>query len=558
MKTTGKIARTTAFSVLVVVLIGCNGGSSSSDTTAPTLTATVPLQNANLVDITTPISATFSEELLAATVGLNVAVKQVKDNKTIPITPSSNANVISIEHPTLNLRTSYTATLGTGLTDLAGNAFAGASWNFTTRDGTWHNIEQIDNNNSSSSQRPQIAISSDGNAVVVWSEATATTINVWANRYTPETGWGTAQQLETQSPQIRRAPTSVALDQTGHAIVVWEQFEAATGARHDIFASRYTPLIGWSQAQEIDSEPVRTAVNPVIAMGPSGSAIAVWAQNDGTRANIWANTYAPSTGWATPELIETNNKGTVNNPKIVMDSQGNAHVVWIQSEGVWGLNDSIWANIYRPGLGWSVAFPIENKLPEANTPDISTDANGNVMAIWNQIEMVGNLGTYHVWANRYTPASGWGAAEPIKTENAKQSYTGRVALDARGNAIAVWVQENLTTSAIEIWTNNNPLGQAWGTPQVLQTVSSQKGFDPRIAVDSNGNAIAMWSLNGGLMAKRYTTDTGWGNPVKVSANDPSGVITNSVTAYQVAFDAAGNAITVFDLQGPHIWASAFR
>lgn len=556
MKTTRKIARTTVFSALVVVLVGCNGGSSSSDTTAPTLAATVPLQDAKLVDITTPISATFSEELLPATVGLNVTVKQVKDNKTIPVTSSSNGNVIGIDHPTLNLRTSYTATLGTGLTDLAGNAFAGASWNFTTRDGTWQNIEQIDNKSSLSHQGPQIVMDTVGNAVSVWVESSATVSHIWANRYTPETGWDTAQQVETQTPKYRSG-LQVALDQTGHAIVVWSQTEAVA-ARNDIFSSRYTPSSGWSQAQEIDAEPVRTAVNPVIAMNPSGSAVAVWAQNDGTRANIWANTYSPSIGWATPELIETNNKGTANNPKIVMDSQGNAHVVWIQSEGVWGFDDSIWANIYRPGLGWSVAFPIENELPEANTPDISVDSSGNAMAIWNQIEMVGNQGTYHVWANRYTPSSGWGAAQPIKTENAKQSYLGRVALDAGGNAIAVWVQENLTTSAIEIWTNNNPLGQTWGTPQALQTASSQKGFDPRIAVDPHGNAIAMWGLNGGLMAKRYTPDTGWGNPVKVSAITSNGVITNSVTAYQVAFDAAGNAITVFDLQGPHIWASAFR
>jgi Bacterial Ig-like domain len=557
MKTTAVLARTTVLSIFVTVLIGCNGGGdSSSDTTAPTLAATIPLQDAKLVDITTPISASFSEELLASTVGVNVTLKQVKDNKTIPITPSLNGNVISIDHPALNLRTSYTATLGTGLTDLARNTFAGSSWNFTTRDGTWQNIEQIDDQSALSHQAPQIAMDKDGNAVAVWVESTATESHIWANRYTPGIGWDTAQQIETQTPKYRSGP-QVALDQTGHAIAVWSQTEAVS-ARNDIFASRYTPSSGWSQAQEIDAEPVRTAVNPVIAMNPSGNAVAVWAQNDGTRANIWANTYAPSTGWATPELIETNNKGTANNPRIAMDSKGNAHVVWIQSEGVWGFDDSIWANIYRPGLGWSVAFPIENELPEAYSPDISVDGSGNAMAIWTQIEMVGNQGTSHVWANRYTPSSGWGAAQPIKTENAKQSYLGRVALDAAGNAIAVWVQENLTTLAIEIWTNNNPLGQNWGTPQALQTVSSQKGFDPRIAVDSNGNAITMWSLNGGLMAKRYTTDSGWGNPVKVSALTSNGVITNSVTAYQVAFDAAGNAITVFDLIGPHIWSSVFR
>ena len=79
-------------------------------------------------------------------------------------------------------------------------------------------------------------------------------------------------------------------------------------------------------------------------MDSSGNAVAVWQQSDGTRNNIWANRFVPGLGWATAEIIETDNAGDANFPQIATDSTGNAVAVWQQSDGT---RNNIWANVLK-------------------------------------------------------------------------------------------------------------------------------------------------------------------------------------------------------------------
>ena len=92
-----------------------------------------------------------------------------------------------------------------------------------------------------------------------------------------------------------------------------------------------TPSIeGWGTAELIETDNSGTAVNPRIAIDTSGNAIAVWQQHDGERYNIWASRYTTGTGWGTPEPIETDNSGSASNPQIAIDPAGNAIAVWQQ------------------------------------------------------------------------------------------------------------------------------------------------------------------------------------------------------------------------------------
>ena len=181
------------FSIVVIGLVGCNGSDpvvNPPDKTPPTLVSTLPITNAVGVDLESPITAVFSENLDSSTVAANVSLKQVSNNQNISINPSLNADTITTQHPALSLRTTYQASLGNSLKDLAGNAFAGTTWNFTTRDGVWHNNQQIDNP-TLSGQGPQLAMAADGSAMAVWvSFPSAFSSFVWANHYTPLMGWG--------------------------------------------------------------------------------------------------------------------------------------------------------------------------------------------------------------------------------------------------------------------------------------------------------------------------------------------------------------------------------
>ncbi len=185
-----------------------------------------------------------------------------------------------------------------------------------------------------------------GPTVIIWAAANALSERAAAE---PGTGWGRAQLIEAPDARLDFDP-QVAVDPQGAAVAVWHHWE---GPGYDLWANRFVPGVGWGTAEllETDESILRGAQ---IAVDPQGNATAVWRQSDGTRDNIWANRFVPGVGWGTAELIETD-AGNATTPQVATDPQGNAIAVWSQGDGT---RDNIWANrfaeeIVSPGLAIS-------------------------------------------------------------------------------------------------------------------------------------------------------------------------------------------------------------
>jgi hypothetical protein len=149
--------------------------------------------------------------------------------------------------------------------------------------------------------------------------------------------------------------------------------------------------------------------------------------------------------WGEPVLIEISNAGGAFSPQVAVDPNGNAVAVWRQSDGT---RANIWANRFTPSAGWGVAERIEtDDAGDARNPQVAVDPNGNAVAVWHQSD-----GTRrNIWANRFTPSAGWGVAERIETDDAGNASLPQVALDPNGNAVAVWEQSDGTRN--NIWAN---------------------------------------------------------------------------------------------------------
>ena len=300
-------------------------------------------------------------------------------------------------------------------------------------------------NGVGSAVNPQVAFDADGNAVAVWYQDDGNT-NIWSNRYTASTGlWGTAALIETNGGYAYNP--QVAIDANGNAIVVWYQ---DVGYPYHIWSNRYTASTGlWSGAAPIQTDPSGNAIHPQVAIDASGNAVAVWQQYDdvGNRYNIWSNRYTASTGlWGTAVLIETDDAGWATQPQVAFDASGNAVAVWQQSDGT---RYNIWSNRYTAGIGWGTATLIEtDNAGDAINPQVAFDASGNAVVVWQQSD-----GTrYNIWSNRYTASTGlWGTAALIETDNAGDANNPQVAIDASGNALAVWSQSDGTR--YNIWSN---------------------------------------------------------------------------------------------------------
>lgn len=122
--------------LMLVALAGCGSDDPSGpsvDTTAPTVSATNPINGAVGVAV---ITASFSEAMNASTITTTTFGVSETGGAAVTGTVAYNATThIATFTPTaaLDLDTDYTATITTGTTDVAGNALASTKvWNFTT------------------------------------------------------------------------------------------------------------------------------------------------------------------------------------------------------------------------------------------------------------------------------------------------------------------------------------------------------------------------------------------------------------------------------------------
>jgi len=209
------------------------------------------------------------------------------------------------------------------------------------------------------------------------------------------------------------------------------------------------------------------------------------------------------------------------------------------------------ANRYVVGTGWGTSVLIETDPGDADSPEVAVDAAGNAIAVWQQW----NTGV-DIWANRYVVGTGWGIAERIETGTGS-AFAPQVAVDPSGNAIAVWYQND--GSQESAWANRYVVGTGWGTAERIETDDTGDSNAPRVAVDVAGNAIAVWQQWDGatfwdIWSNRYVVGTGWGTAGPIET-DAAGAATP-----HVAVDPSGNAMAVWiQVSGPFasIWANRY-
>jgi len=404
----------------------------------------------------------------------------------------------------------------------------------------WRTAALIESGSAGGAGFPQIAFDSDGNAIAVWQQFDGIRNNIYTNRYTASTAsWGTEELIESGNSGHALSP-QIAIDNAGNAIAVWSQYD---GTNYNIYANRYTASTNsWGTEELIESNDVANALSPKIAVDSNGNAIAVWQQSDGNNESIYANFYAASTdSWDTAALIESDNNGQAVEAQIAFDSAGNAIVVWSQSVG--GLNN-IYSNRYTLATGWGGAELIATgDVDNADRPQIAIDSNGNAIVVWRELSALG--AKVSIYASRYTASTdSWGTEALLESSDDGHAFDPRIAMDDDGNGVAVWWQPD-SANIRHIYTNRYTPGAGWGTEERIESSDDEHAQYPQIAIDGEGNVIAVWAQHDSatdrlLYANRYTANTGsWGTEALIGNGN------GNVLQAQIAIDGAGNAMAVW-------------
>jgi len=290
-------------------------------------------------------------------------------------------------------------------------------------------------------------------------------------------------------------------------------------------------------AQDISSTG-QVAYNPQIAMDDLGNAVVVWRRSDGSHYIVQTRRYSAETStWSSVQNLSVVGQHTFD-PQVAMDGLGNAIVVWRRTDG---RNYIVQTRRYNTETStWSAVQTLSVAGQISYDPQISMDTLGNAITIWRRYDG----SHYIVQARRYNVETDTWASVQDLSDVGEHTFDPQVALamNELGNAVAVWRRTDGRNYIVQTRIYNAETN-TWSSVQDL-SVSGQIAYDPQVAIDELGNAVAVWRRYNGshyiVQTRRYSVENStWSSVQNLS------VVGQDSYGPQVAVDFLGNAVAVW-------------
>ena len=380
---------------------------------------------------------------------------------------------------------------------------------------------------------PQVAMDPSGNVVAVWMRFDGSNYIVQARRYdVVASTWSGATDL-TAAGRDAINP-QVAMDDLGNAVAVWYR----SNGSHDIVQTRrYNVVAGtWSTVEDL-SAAGQSAYEPQVAMDSSGNAFAVWIRSDGSNFIVQARRYDIVAGtWSA--VIDLSASGqSVAIPQVAMDQVGNAFAVWSRQSGINFIVQTRKYNVLDDT--WSVVTDLSAAGQNAGGSQVAMDKAGNAVAVW----IISDGSNTIVQARRYSVETGtWQTVEELSVVG-QSAFSPQVAMDQSGNAVTVWHRSDGSNDIVQTSRYDGEVYYVWQTVEDL-SAAGQNTYDPQVASDEFGNAVAVWRRFDGsnyrVQTSRYNAETDtW------SAVETISVAGRNAYDPQVSIDSSGEAVVVW-------------
>jgi hypothetical protein len=281
---------------------------------------------------------------------------------------------------------------------------------------------------------PSVAVSPTGAAVAAWQmpESVHTTA-VQVSRRDANGAWSPPFDV---SPARRHArEPQIAVTGDGTALLVWRR--DTTGGDTVIEVTERPPGGQWTTPRPLSDPSVRSK-RPRLAVAPNGASALVWEQTVDGRVTVVAATRAADGRWSAPLTLSGTTAG--HEPDVAIGPTGTATAVWIDDTG----NGAAVMTASHPEDGtWSAPVVIgRGSAPPHETPrpgradtgaDVAVVPDGRVAAVWTIVDN----GTNRAQSATTRPDGTWTAATALSKPDAAASGVQVTAL-AGGGVAAGW------------------------------------------------------------------------------------------------------------------------
>lgn len=282
------------------------------------------------------------------------------------------------------------------------------------------------------------------------------------------------------------------------------------------------------------SAPDKDAVAPQVIIGTDKKCVAVWSRFNGTNFAVQSSQTKVGGAWSKPATL-SKLVGNAYYAKLALNQQDNPIVVWAQKKG----STFVIQTTELAEKGWLV--PVTLSIPGgadniATKPQIAISDKGNIVVVWQRNDGVNNI----IQAVTRNNNRSWSHPDDltVSVPEGLGDIDPQVAIDAKGNAIAVWVHTPTQTVQASVKTQNGP----WSLPSILSD-AGETVSQPQVAFDAFGKAIVVWTRYDGtnriIQSTSCNSNGNWASPVDLSESGQDAVNP------QLAIDSGGNAFVVW-------------
>lgn len=245
---------------------------------------------------------------------------------------------------------------------------------------------------------PQLSVDSQGHALLVWTQSSGGDMgplfSPWTSRFDLTMNrWRSPVELDKSG--AAGYPDGQVFGSDGHSVAVWPHM---TNGRVTIRASTLKGTT-WSDSVDIGmGDSGFTTAQPRVSLSPEGNGAAVWTEYESPQAQVWSNRYdAAADHWLGPVQLSSFEAVAAPAPVIAVDPNGDGFAVWAEVRGTREIK--AWRLEATDGFvgGVTLATDMAAQSPLSSGVQIAVDAKGNAVAIWDSWED----GTYTVWSSTF-------------------------------------------------------------------------------------------------------------------------------------------------------------
>jgi len=363
-------------------------------------------------------------------------------------------------------------------------------------------------NSSCTYNQADAAITADANGglFIVWSSylADGSSNGICGQKFDSNTcKIGPEFVVNQQSDDNQRAP-DVASDSNGNFIVVWEG-PGGGDDETDIYGRRFDSNGQWGDEFRINNTTEDDQISPSVAANANGDFIVVWEsinQPEPDKRSICCQSYDRLGDTVGNELVISDEPSVCRRPDVVLDSTGEAIVIWIGSESLHSIRVRHFAADGNEPTIFSKQVNDGLKFTSLTNPSIAIDDQDNYVIAWDGHPTGGDYDDIYLRIYHFSHMA-LHDQHIVNTEhNADQTNPSIAICD--DNFIVTWEDDSETES-----TQRNILGRRFvntsqepGNPTPLgdefsvntYTVDDQKY--PASLMKKTGDFITVWQSKG--------------------------------------------------------------